>query len=171
MSDFLGRAVRLVKSRLDPDLDEAQGRLEEIDPQAQEEMSRSVSRDDIYIPDPPPQSSSDPMARAQAKIAAAQQASAARREAPAARAKEAAPPTTDPVQTAYKIIGLPAGSDYAAVQQAVTKLRERCAPAHFPEGSEEQATAQVILQRVEEAFQVLTNALDPTASRFDRLEI
>lgn len=170
MSDLLGRAYRVAKNFLDPDLDAAQGRIEDIDARAQEELSRSATHSDIVIPDPPPSSSSDPMERARARIAAAQQAVSARREVPAARAVEAAPPT-DPVQTAYKIVGIPAGSDYATVQQAVTKLRERCAPARFPEGSEEQATAQVILQRVEEAFQVLTNALDPTASRFDRLEI
>lgn len=167
MSDLLGRAYRVAKGYLDA----AQDRLGDIDARAQEELSRSVSRDDLVtIPDPPPQSSSDPMARARAKIAAAQQQAAARQETPAARTADAAPPT-DPVQTAYKIVGIPAGSDYTTVQQAVTKLRERCAPARFPDNSEEQATAQVILQRVEEAFQVLTNALDPTASRFDRLEI
>lgn len=166
MSDLLGRAYRVAKGYLDA----AQDRLGDIDARAQEELSRAVSRDDITIPDPPPQSSSDPMARARAKIAAAQQSVSARRDVPAPQSAAAAT-KTDPLQTAYKIIGIPAGSDYATVQQAVTKLRERCAPARFPEGSEEQATAQVILQRVEEAFQVLTNALDPTASRFDRLEI
>ena len=168
MSDLLGRTYRVAKGYLEA----AQDRLGDIDARAQEELSRSVSRDDLAtaIPDPPPQSSGDPMARARAKIAAAQQTAAARRDVPAAQPAQAAAPT-DPVQTAYKIVGIPAGSDYATVQQAVTKLRERCAPARFPEGSEEQATAQVILQRVEEAFQVLTNALDPTASRFDRLEI
>ncbi len=168
MSDLLGRAYRVAKNFFDPDVDAAQGRLEEIDAQAQEELSRQLNLD--RIPDPPPQSSSDPMARARAKITAAQQAVTARRDVPAAQTAQTATPT-DPVQTAYKIIGVPAGADYTTVQQAVTKLRERCAPERFPAGSEEQATAQVILQRVEEAFQVLTNALDPTASRFDRLEI
>jgi hypothetical protein len=148
MSDIPGRVYRVAKAYLDA----ARDRLGEIDSLAQEELSRSLSRDDIRIPDPPPASSNDPLERARAKIAAAQQT------------------MTDPVQTAYKIIGVAPGSDYVTVQQAVTKLRERCAPTRFPDGSQEQAETRVILQRVEEAFQVLSNTLNPGAGRFDKLE-
>jgi hypothetical protein len=173
MSDIPGRVYRVAKAYLDA----ARDRLGEIDSLAQEELSRSLSRDDIRIPDPPPASSNDPLERARAKIAAAQQTMTAQREVQAASARAAAPaeavaaPTvTDPVQTAYKIIGVAPGSDYVTVQQAVTKLRERCAPTRFPDGSQEQAETRVILQRVEEAFQVLSNTLNPGAGRFDKLE-
>ena len=76
------------------------------------------------------------------------------------------------MRTAYKIIGVPNGSDFLTVESAVNKLRERCSPTRFPNGSSEQADAQVILQRVEEAFAVLKNALEPmSGSRFDKLEL
>lgn len=172
MSDLLGRAYRVAKAYLDA----ARDRLDEIDARAQEELSRSANRDDIVIPDPPPASSSDPMERARAKIAAAQAAQTARadlrpRSAASDPTSPTPAPTTDPIQTAYKIIGVPPGSDYPAVQQAVQKLRERCAPSRFPDGSQEQAEAKVILQRVEEAFQILRDTLEPNAGRFDKLEI
>lgn len=166
MTDIPGRVYRIAKAYLDA----AKDRLGEIDARAQEELSRSLSHDDIKIPDPPPASSDDPMERARAKIAAAQQTSTARREFAASQPAAGAAPAPDPLQTAYKIIGIPNGADYATVQQAVSKLRERCAPARFSEGSEEQAEAKVILQRVEEAYQVLSNALNPGAGRFDKLE-
>ena len=172
MSDIPGRVYRIAKAYLDA----AKDRLGEIDAQAQSELSRSLSRDDINIPEPPPASSDDPMERARAKIAAAQQTATARREFTASQSRATTPggtttPTApDPVETSYKIIGVPVGADYPTVQQAVTKLRERCAPTRFADGSEEQAEAKVILQRVEEAYQVLRNALDPGAGRFDKLE-
>ncbi len=166
MSDNLGRIYKVAKAYLDA----AKDRLGEIDSRAQEELTRSLGHDDIRIPDPPPASSDDPMERARAKIAAAQGTVSARREFSASQTPPS-PATPDPVQTAYKIIGVPHGSDWLTVQQAVAKLRERCAPSRFAPGSQEQAEAQIILQRVEEANQVLRNALDPGAGRFDRLEI
>ena len=80
-------------------------------------------------------------------------------------------PQTDPTQTAYKILGIPPGSDFLSVQSAANKLRQRCALDRFPYGSQEQEEARIILQKVEEAYQVLQNALDPGAGRFDKLEL
>ena len=114
-----------------------------------------------------------PFARAAAKIAAAQARVAAQRQEVERRERATnAEPPADPVQTAYKIIGVPHGSDYLTVESAVNKLRERCAPTRFPDGSAEQAEARVILQRVEEAFSVLKNALGTAGGgRFDKLEL
>lgn len=75
------------------------------------------------------------------------------------------------MQTAYKILGLPPGSDYLAVQSAVDKLRKRCDPARFPAGSEEQGEAQLILTKVEEAHQLLRVTMNEGMGRFDKLEI
>lgn len=164
MSDVPGRLYRIGKAYLDA----AKGRLSEIDAQAQEELSKSLNRDDLVIPAPPVyNTASDPMERAAAKIAALRGQSAARQEA----APPSQAPQTDPVQTAYKILGVAPGSDWPTVQQTVNKLRERGAPSNFPDGSQEQTDAKAILERVEEAYQVLRNALDPTEGRFDRLEI
>jgi len=158
MSNLSGRLLRLTKSYLEA----AKDRLGEIDARAQEELTRALNRDDIQAG---LASSDDPMERAQAKLNAARQASSAR--------QEIAPPSgqTDPIQTAYKIIGIPPGSDFLTVQTAVNKMRDRCAPSHFADGSQEQSEARMILQKVEEAYQTLQNALDPGASRFDKLEL
>lgn len=162
MSDLLGRAYRVAKAYLD----EVKGRVDEVDaatdnPQAQAEYDRSVNFSD-RIPDPPTyNTSTDPMQRAAAKIAALRGQSQAY--------QEIAPP--DPLQTAYKILGVAPGSDWPTVQLATEKLRQRGAPSNFPDGSQEQTDAKAILERVEESYQVLRNALDPTEGRFDRLEI
>lgn len=170
MSDLFGRSFRLAKTYLDA----AKGRLDEISTGAQEELTKALERDDIKAG---LSASDDPMERAQAKITAARQASASRNELsperafPASSPSSASPAQTDPLQTAYKILGIPPGSDFLTVQTAANKLRERCAPTRFPDGTQEQTEARLILQKVEEAYQVLQNALDPSAGRFDKLEI
>ena len=169
MADLLGRAYQVAKTYLDS----ARGRLEEIDARAQEELRRSLPRE--AAPRAPNSGGAggygdDPFERASAKIAEAQQRVAAQRQEVEQREAATIPP--DPVATAYKIIGVPNGSDYLTVESAVNKLRERCAPTRFPQGSAEQADAQVILQRVEEAFTVLKNSLGPAGGgRFDKLEL
>ncbi len=168
MSDLFGRSFRLAKTYLN----EAKGRLNDITADAQEELTKALNRDDIQAGLNSP---NDPMERAQAKIAAARGASAGQRELSPGRyapAPSASPISqTDPMQTAYKILGVPPGSDFLTVQAAANKLRERCAPSRFADGTQEQAEARMILQKVEEAYQVLQNALDPGAGRFDKLEI
>ncbi len=156
MSEFFDRAYRVAKAALDG----AKERLDDIDERAQAELARALDHADF------PKSSNDPMERAQAKINAARQATSARQEI-----RPPSEASTDPVQTAFKILGVPPGSDWLTVQQAANKLRQRCAPSRFPNGSQEQVETQNILQRVEEAYQVLQNALDPNAGRFDKLEL
>jgi len=159
MTNLLGRSLRLAKTYLD----EAKGRVGEISENAQEELTRALDRSDIKAGLSSPD---DPMARAQAKIAATRGETVAWTES-----RPVSQTPTDPIQTAYKIIGVPAGSDYLTVQTAVNRLRERCAPSRFPNGSIEQSQSQTILQKVEEAYQVLQAVLDPGAGRFDKLEL
>ncbi len=166
MADLLGRSFRLAKTYLN----EAKGRLNDITADAQDELTKALNRDDIQAGLASPD---DPMERAQAKINAARGTAAGQRELSPGRYAPAPPPVsqTDPMQTAYKILGVPPGSDFLTVQAAANKLRERCAPSRFADGTQEQAEARMILQKVEEAYQVLQNALDPGAGRFDKLEI
>ena len=172
MSDLLGRSLRLAKTYLN----DAKDRISDISESAQEELTKALDRSDIQAG---LSASDDPMTRAQAKINAARGEIVARREAvPAGQTApgqnapgQNVPGKTDPIQTAYKIIGVPPGSDYLTVQTAVNRLRERCAPSRFPNGSVEQSESQMILQRVEEAYQILQNVLDPGAGRFDKLEL
>jgi len=161
MSDLFGRSFRLAKTYLDA----AKDRLGDVSESAQEELTRALNRDDIKAG---LSASDDPMERAQAKITAARQTVASQREM---TSPPTAPAPTDPTQTAYKILGIPPGADFLTVQTAANKLRDRCAVSRFPDGSQAQDEARVILQKVEEAYQVLQNALDPGAGRFEKLEL
>ena len=158
MSDIPGRIFNIAKSYLDT----AKGRLAEIDAAAQTELDNAIARNEASA------SPADPMERARQKIAQTQGVNKAYTEMPPPSASPAVP---DPVQVAYKVIGVPPGSDFLTVESAVNKLRERVSPAKFPDGSQEQAEAKQIGERVEEAFRTLRASLDPNAGRFDRLEI
>ncbi len=174
MSDIPSRLYQIGKAYLDA----AKDRLSEIDTHAQAELDRAMTHDDMKAG---LSASSDPMERARAKIAAARRDMAAQLEtgtrrdplveSPLAEGLTAPPPPPDPVQTARKILGVAPDANFGAVQTAVLTLRERCAPSRFPDGSQEQAEARIILERVEDAFRVLREALQPEAGRFDRLEI
>jgi hypothetical protein len=175
MSEIPGRLYRIAKSYLDS----AKDRLSELDSAAQAELSRALPRENVdYMPG----ASDDPMERARAKIAAARGSVGAYRELnpegaiilPPGESRPApsnSTPGMDALQAAYKVIGVPMGSDFLTVQRAVEKLRQRIATANFPEGSPEQADAARISDRIENAYRVLQTALDPTEGRFDRLEI
>ena len=123
------------------------------------------------------------MQRAQARIdnarreLEARQANAAKvannEETPASR-PEPTPVTTtpdDPNLRDYKVLGLPPGSDLSQVVSKYEELVNRCDPRRFPEGSEEQKTAALILVRVNASYDALRKRLDPTENRFGKLEL
>ncbi len=121
------------------------------------------------------------MRRAEERIRAAGTDGAARAEAgrapgsrysgdPAAAGGGSASAAADPNAADYRVIGVPVGSDWASVQAAYEKLARRCDPRRFPEGSEEQKDAERILERVNRAYEALRKRLDPTESRFAKLE-
>ena len=76
-----------------------------------------------------------------------------------------------PLTVHYRRLGLDDGSDLSAVEAAYAKLAERCAKDRFPEGSDEQNAADEIFKRVDASYNALRDALDPTAGRFDKLEL
>jgi hypothetical protein len=78
--------------------------------------------------------------------------------------------TMSPLERHYRVLGLSDGATLADVKAAYAKLAARCSPARFDAGSEEAAAAADILQRIEDAYNALSDALDPTAGRFDKLE-
>jgi len=157
-------------------LDAARGRLEEIDSRASAELDKALAPGGSA--DAGLNSSGDPMARAEAKIAAARGEAAARSQLQPQRynfstsdPSAVSGPDPDPIQTAYRVIGVPVGSDIAAIDAAVAKLRERAAPERFPEGSGERDDAARIQARVDNAYAVLQEALGVQKNRFDRLEL
>ena len=110
-----------------------------------------------------------------------------RRPAPTARTPEQimggaiSPPNTlssqstagvvDPLAEHYRLLGLDPGSDYATVQAVYEKLLSRCRQDRFPAGSQEASEAQDIEHRLEATYRILREHLDPTARRFEMLEI
>ncbi len=106
-----------------------------LDARAQAELSNALTHDDLPGT-AAPSVSSDPMERARAKIAALQGQSAAQQELkPASDAGPTSPApglATDPVQTAYKILGLPPGSGYLDVGSRVDELRSTVRPGALP---------------------------------------
>ncbi len=77
----------------------------------------------------------------------------------------------DPLAPHYRLLGLESGSDYSTVQSVYEKLEERCRPDRFTAGSPEAKELEDIRTKLETAFHALRAALDPTARRFDLLEI
>jgi hypothetical protein len=57
------------------------------------------------------------------------------------------------------------------VQSEYEKLSRRCDPRRFPEGSDEQKQADLILGRVNASYEALRRRLDPTENRFGKLEL
>jgi len=94
----------------------------------------------------------------------------------ATRSTSSVPASITPVAAAsplavhYRILGLEDGADLSSVEAAYNKLVARCAPDRFPEADERQA-AEEIFKRVDAAYTALRDALDPTAGRFDKLEL
>jgi hypothetical protein len=86
-------------------------------------------------------------------------------------AMQATPVEQNTVVDAYKILGVPVGTDYLTIKSTYQQLKERAAPERFPENSAERAAAQDIQQRIDKAFMILTNSLSPGSARFDRLEL
>lgn len=190
MSDILNRSFRLGKAYVDRVRDAIDDKLTDAEKGvAKDELDRdpgdapdSFSRGNAYDNDPDAL-----MRRAEERIAAARRSADAslelarsRSEAASttSRQQEAAPTTPkvqklpeDPDASDYKVLGLEPGSDYPSVQASYEKLAARCDPRRFPDGSAEQKQAEVILARVNTAYENLRKRLSPTESRFAKLEL
>ncbi|MBC8136983.1 MAG: J domain-containing protein [Fibrella sp.] len=191
MSDILNRSFRLGKAYVDRVRDAIDDKLTDAEKGvAKDELDRdpgdapdSYSRGNAYDNDPDAL-----MRRAEERIAAARRSADANLELARSRSEAAnttirQPETTqgtrpkqqvlpeDPDATDYKVLGLEAGSDYPSVQAAYEKLAARCDPRRFPDGSAEQKQAEVILARVNTAYENLRKRLSPTESRFAKLEL
>ncbi len=83
----------------------------------------------------------------------------------------AAGPQSSPLHKHYKVLGLPDGATMAEIDAAYQQLTERCGTLDGAQGSEESQIVTEIRTRVDEAYAALREALNPTAGRFDKLEI
>jgi hypothetical protein len=166
-----------IKDRIDDKLTDAE---RELDGDDRDDVVNMPTRDDT--------SPDAMMRRAEARIASARRELESRTELrgdvpqgpvtapPAATTPAASKPAgtateTDPNQSEYRLMGVPVGSDLVTVQAAYEKLARRCDPRRFPDGSTEQKEAELILKRINAAFEILKKRLDPTESRFGKLEL
>jgi len=81
--------------------------------------------------------------------------------------------TVGPLTIHYRRLGVEDGADLSAVEEAYGKLRDSCQRIkdRVPKDSEELKSAEEILKRVDDSYNTLRDALDPTAGRFDKLEL
>lgn len=78
---------------------------------------------------------------------------------------------TDPKARARQLLGVGPEADFNEIRKAFDRLNERSDPSKFPPGSEEAKQAASIQQRINWAYQVLTENVDVTEKRFKSLEI
>ena len=173
------RIYRIAKAHLDQALD----RWEQIDSNAQKELEDSMQPPALtaferaqakinaaraareFTPVPPPgQTDSVPLA----ERLPAPTPSPTLQETPTVRSS--ARPSDNAIQAAYTVIGVQIGSDFATVQSAYLKLKERASPDRFPAGSTDQVKAKDIERKINAAYMTLMDALSPSEDRFDRLE-
>jgi DnaJ-domain-containing protein 1 len=84
---------------------------------------------------------------------------------------ERKPASPDPVQRAYRVLGLPPDADLPTVRRTYRELAAKSNPNRFPEGSPERAKAEQIHAQIEQAYRLLLRHLDPSADRFHDLEL
>jgi hypothetical protein len=162
--------IRDMFDRQDTDADLDPELLERVR-SAQARKSARQELENALDGEPGPQGPSTftaPPARAQSAIRTPEQIRTGENRAGAVAAAGAA---ADPLAAHYLLLGLEPGTDYATVQAVYEKLLARCRPDRFPEGSPERREAQDIEDRLQATYKVLHEALDPTARRFDMLEI
>lgn len=151
------RAIKDRLDRIDAEMEEAYLRDREARDAALRELD-SIPAEAPPIPTPQTESAAE---RGQAE--------------PAARPQQAPPSATDEqsakLSRAYRVLGVPDGSDLSEVEAAYRKLAGRCRSIEFAEGTEERQTADVIMARLDEAYNTLREALNPAAARFDKLEL
>jgi hypothetical protein len=71
----------------------------------------------------------------------------------------------------YRLLGVPIGASLPAVEDTWRKLAARADPKRFPAGSEEEKRAAEILTSINEAYERIREALNPTEGRFGQLEL
>ncbi len=180
MSDNIpSRVFRLGKAYLNKVRDRVDSELSDAERELQDEADRPLPGGGTR----PAREDASPDAaftRAQQKIRAAQARIDAHGESGAERVAEAssgggtasqnaaAPP--DPNTSDFRVLGIAPDAGWDDVLSAYEKITRRCDPRRFPDGSAEQKEAGRILERVNTAYDNLRKRLDPTESRFARLE-
>lgn len=174
----IGKAyINQIRDRVDEGLDKIDDRLADAERELSSEPGATAPS---LAEDTSPEGM---MRRAEERIAAARRNLESRTElrgetanatTATATVDPATKPTTatnNPNESDYKMLGVPIGADLPTIQAAYEKLALRCDPRRFPDGSVEQQEAQKILARINVSYEALRRRLDPTESRFGKLEL
>lgn len=78
---------------------------------------------------------------------------------------------SDPKARARQLLGVGPDAKFDEIRKAFDRLNKRSEPGKFPTGSAEAEQASSIQQRINWAYQVLTENVDVTEKRFKSLEI
>jgi flagellar biosynthesis/type III secretory pathway protein FliH len=85
-----------------------------------------------------------------------------------------APPTRtgrhDPLEACYELLKLQPEADLSALEKAYQERLAEIRPERYPEGSPERSVQEGRRAAVEAAYEKLRDALNPTETRFERLE-
>lgn len=171
------RVFRLGKAYLNQLRDRVDSELSDAERELQAEADRPVpgggtrpAREDAS-PDAAFQRAQQKIRAAQARIDAHGESSGNTEAATATPASgTAAAAQTDPNASDFRVLGIAPDAGWDDVLGAYEKITRRCDPRRFPDGSVEQKEAGRILERVNTAYENLRRRLDPTESRFARLE-
>lgn len=79
--------------------------------------------------------------------------------------------THDPLEASYHLLQLRADGDLDALEEAYEARMEELRPEQFPAGSAERGLIEAKRQAVEAAYEKLRDALNPTETRFEHLEL
>jgi len=76
----------------------------------------------------------------------------------------------DPMEAAYALLQIKPGANVAALEVAYEARMEELRPEEHPAGSPGRAAVEARRSAVEAAYEKLRDALNPTETRFERLE-
>jgi hypothetical protein len=74
-------------------------------------------------------------------------------------------------RAAFQTLGIAPIEDLSKVQATYQQLAGRADSRRFPDGSMEQQAAAQILERINNAYDMIRRKLDPTENRFGKLEL
>jgi hypothetical protein len=78
---------------------------------------------------------------------------------------------TQDERAAFQTLGIAPTEDLSKVQATYQQLAGRADSRRFPDGSMEQQAAAQILERINNAYDMIRRKLDPTENRFGKLEL
>lgn len=84
---------------------------------------------------------------------------------------QSAPAEENSLAGHYRRLEIAPGSDLSAVEAAYEKIRNLIGELGKSGGAEQQQKAEELLKRYTESYEILRDSLDPTAGRFDKLEL